>query len=141
MDKKLYFFPVNLGISAYLLCFPLTNPAAFPVFILPSHCCVGFFNGKQSGILVYFNSDKGNLFCHVICDNSEIKVDVVIYRGQLHFATCTGSPVLLMFTSQLQRHMLMVILWIHRLTSDAMVSLKPTNTLLKGLLWPRYHVK
>lgn len=82
-------------------------------------------------------------------DSSEIKIDVVIYRGRLrllilHFASvlegqCCSS--LLKFTSQLQRHMLIVVLWIHRLTSGAMVSLKPASTLLKLLLWPCYHVK
>lgn len=67
-------------------------------------------------------------------DTSEIKVDI-IYRGplrllMLHFTMCTGGPVcssLPMFTFQLQGHMLIVIVWIHMLTSGAMVSLKPAS--------------
>lgn len=57
-----------LGNMLRYLDYAFYFPAASPVFILPSPCYVGFFNGKGSGILVYFNSDKGNLFCHVICD-------------------------------------------------------------------------
>lgn len=62
------FFPASKYAEIPRLCFPLKHWKSSRVYILPSHCYVGFFNGKLSGVLVYLYSDKGNLFCHVSCD-------------------------------------------------------------------------